>query len=149
MSCPPMIIYKKILLSYSINNEPQIQSYGHSVSESVSHSDNKTVSSFVSQSVSHSERQSVCQSISQTVSRSVSLLVSQPVSRSASQSRSQLASKSVCQPVITILIFRPSLKSYWNILLRMSKLDKWIYVRIFSHFPPWYLRYSEKLLCAG
>ena len=51
-----MIIYKKILLSYSINNEPQIQSYGHSVSESVSHSDDKTVSSFVNQSVSHSER---------------------------------------------------------------------------------------------
>ena len=57
-----MIIYKKKLLSYSTKNEPEIQSYGHSVSESVSHSDNKTVSSFVSQSVSHSE-QSASQSV--------------------------------------------------------------------------------------
>ena len=69
MSCPPMIIYKKKLLSYSTSNDPEIQSYSHSVSESVSYSDNKTVSSFVSQSVGHSERQPVRQ---QSASHSIS-----------------------------------------------------------------------------
>ena len=58
-----MIIYKKTFLSYSNNNEPEIQSYGLSVTQSISYSDNPPSSQSTNQSLRQLDRQFVRQSV--------------------------------------------------------------------------------------